>query len=311
MSRKRIRAQYANATGGGSTPTFGNFQVGPDYGESPGNDGTTVSVATSCLQPAVAASGNVTVTTTPKISAVVTGPPPTINLTANVHGTALGAPFFKSTTTGGADGGLAASVAGSCNVPAGTVDGDLLVAIVTSCATTPVGTTPPAGWTQFATFTHSANNIMVTGYRRIASSEPASYSWTATGGGNTCVAISMTRIVGTDPTTPINVSATGSGNAVSPIAPSVTTTVANCLVLIATAQRNTLDSAYTPPSGWTETYDFQFGTVALNFQDIAGDYKVFAATGATAAQTMTCTTLAASNYVTLTAAIAPGPITLA
>lgn len=39
--RRRISAKYSDATGGGSTPTIGQLDIGPDFGEGAGNDGTT------------------------------------------------------------------------------------------------------------------------------------------------------------------------------------------------------------------------------------------------------------------------------
>lgn len=78
--------------------------------------------------------------------------------------------FSRATTppnTGTASGGSII-----IPVPTGTADGDLLFAFVS------VGTgviTPPAGWTAM----FSVDTSMA--YRRVASSEPASYTWTVGG----------------------------------------------------------------------------------------------------------------------------------
>lgn len=227
----------------------------------------------------------------------------------HIGGTAVGAPFWQAVETNGATSAGSPATA-ACNVPVGTVDGDTLIAIVGGRQTAGIpGVTPPAGWTEFAT--RDENNNTIRGYWRIASSEPASYSWSVTGTANTTVAISITRINGAHATTPIDVSAVAGGSTNDPTAPTVTTTVANCMVMIACEQGPATGATYTPPAGWVERYDTNFGTAAVSLVDIAANDRVFAAIGATGAQLMDSTNLVAANWNAITVAIKPGTLVLA
>lgn len=109
-------------------------------------------------------------------------PAPGFALTAAFEdGIGEGGPLvFRSFTSQTATSGTTLII----NLPAGAVDNDLLVAIIggnRNGAGSPQVITPPAGWTQIGTTqsvdTHS-QTITYAAYAKIASSEPANWTWT-------------------------------------------------------------------------------------------------------------------------------------
>ena len=150
-------------------------------------------------------------------------------------------PVFESVATASVDG--SSLVIGK---PAGTVDGDLLIAIV-SGEDDGATITPPAGWTQIFSLVSSGGFQAVAWYR-VASGEPASFTFTSTlshemDGG-------VMRYSNTHPTTPIDVSAAVEdfGN---PTAPTVTTTVGNTQVLRVAALEDHTVADIDYPAGTT------------------------------------------------------------
>jgi len=121
--------------------------------------------------------------------------------------------------------------------PAGTEDDDLMFAILIS-ATAGDGdgstmSSVPSGWTEEHNYTNpapSGQHIYI--YWKIASSEGASYTWTWTDAGCSWVGQIMT-FRGVDTSDPIHVEGTvNQESSASPMMPSVTTTVDNCMILI-------------------------------------------------------------------------------
>ena len=111
--------------------------------------------------------------------------------------------------------------------PAGTVLNDLLIATVSTQNDTTIS--PPAGWTQLGQLTEQNDVTMGVWYRVAGGSEPASYTFTWDSSRESNGAI--LRYDGADPVAPIDVSAITSNETSSPLAPSVTTTVSNAVVL--------------------------------------------------------------------------------
>jgi hypothetical protein len=115
------------------------------------------------------------------------------------------------------------------NTPAGTQQNDLML-VVLGYNTTGGTITAPSGWT--LTSTNGSSGSSLWSYRRIAgASEPASYTWTIS------AAISASAwegsYIGVDTTTPVDV-INGSGESgTTHTTPSVTTTVANDLIIAA------------------------------------------------------------------------------
>lgn len=197
-------------------------------------------------------------------------------------------------------------------VPSGTTNGDLLVAVISASAPlTAVSINTPGGWTliNHSNGSGTGSEVGLAVFRRIASSEPADYLFTATpnaiGNGMTG---KMLRITGHDPTTPVNIAGETDN---SLVAPSVTTTVNDCLVLCCVAAVDDAVNTFTPPGTLTEQWDF--GTVGgpgTFGNSMAGATKTQAAAGATGTQTFTATGGPAANTVQ-TIAIAPAAVVAA
>lgn len=130
-------------------------------------------------------------------------------------------PVYQELTEATADG-LSVVV----DKPAGTLDGDLLVAGMTTNGVTSL--TPPAGWTEISQ--GSSGGKMTSGsWWKIASSELANYTF-QTNPAET-IYIFILRITGAHATAPVDVSAFAIGDDTTPTCPTVTTTVADTLVL--------------------------------------------------------------------------------
>ena len=178
--------------------------------------------------------------------------------------------------------------------PSGTVEGDLLICYVLSFGWGNFPTiTTLSGWTKLIERTtdkyYSGNCVGAIYYKKAGASEPSSYTWVNGGSGNTYFNCLMMRITGAHATTPIDASA--STNTVNPSTtytfPSVTTTVANTLLLLFGGLTNNPVAGEWPlaaPSGFT---------VSVNIIDTVEDvclgsaYKLQAATGATGSFTVT------------------------
>lgn len=172
--------------------------------------------------------------------------------------------------------------------PSGTADGDLLVAIAWADDTL-TNPTAPAGWTQQGT-TQSLTGVGVGKvYRKTASSEGSSYTWT--GGGYTSVVI-MFAITGHDTTTPFDIdpswagsattSATHTANAVSPAG-------SDSLLICSFALRNNNNgtNAFSTPTGMTEYADL--GDTSNPYYAASADAQALTASGSTGTRVSTST----------------------
>lgn len=149
------------------------------------------------------------------------------------------------------------------NVPSGTVDGDVMIAQISWMSNTVKTVTPPGGWTLLETDVNSAFEQRT--YVRVASSEPANYAWTFSG--TVRVEAGIGSFIGVDNTTPIDVSnGQFNSSSTSVTAPSVTTTVANALLVFCGSGNG--QGTYTPPSGMTEQWDDNttIGTLDVSFE---------------------------------------------
>lgn len=162
----------------------------------------------------------------------------------------------------------AAQNAGSSNftvsVPSGTVNGDLLIAVNASDFSTLAASPVPAGFTALATSSYDggSNSIHVAIGYRIASSEPANYTFTV--GSSSDNAAALLRITGHDSTpTIVQVAPTAFSAAAAVIAPTITPNGAtDLLVCFASSDgaNGTGTVSWTPPSGMTEHADAQSAT---------------------------------------------------
>jgi hypothetical protein len=187
----------------------------------------------------------------------------------------------------------------SINRPASAVPGDLLVVFVSDAGTTAV-TPDQAGWTLIRT--DQSHNAWITQglwYRWAGAGDPATYSFTKSNPKADMVA-AMLRITGANTTNPVDVSAGNSqGGTVSTTitAPSVTTTVANTLLL--TFASTTDGNTYTPAAGMTEQVDYTSGRWMS--EQVAT--QAIAAAGATGTRTITINNIGNVYAVASTLAI--------
>ncbi|MEW5994422.1 MAG: type II secretion system protein, partial [Candidatus Zixiibacteriota bacterium] len=118
------------------------------------------------------------------------------------------------------------------STPAGTSQGDLLIAAVVTDGNTSGTLAPPGGegWTEIDIGQQSGAVTLGVWWKLADASESPSHQFTWSGGGQESYAWIM-RFTGHDPTSPINASATNGGSSGSPTCPSVTTTVANTMIV--------------------------------------------------------------------------------
>lgn len=187
-------------------------------------------------------------------------------------------------------------------VPADTQVGDVMVASVAIGGT--VNTTAmsaPSGWTLILTKLQGKAE-QATFYRVASGSEPASYTFSMASG-TWSLAGGIVTYSGADTTTPVDGTAkSGSGSSGSASCPSMTTTVANDRVILATADNNSV--TFTPFG--TERVDVAEASLASD--DIA-DFNQ-AAAGSTGAQTVTPSNTT-KPWVCITQALKPGSGSLA
>jgi len=228
--------------------------------------------------------------------------------------------------TAGATGNTTATVTSSINAfltvalrpgttsitidqPAGTIQDDVMIA---SVAVTPSTTTitPPSGWTLVRrTDNGSATTNSLAVYRKAAgASEPTAYTWTL--GGATAAAGGIQTFMDVDTANPIDVEngqTTASGTAHA--TPSVTTTVANAMVVTSHAFAS---SATWSVSGMNEEFDIASETPTVSAGiSIVGAWVRQAAAGATGTKSATASGQADSgNAHILALKPATGPLTI-
>ena len=172
------------------------------------------------------------------------------------------------------------------NKPAGTVQGDALIA---SIAVRPRAATitAPAGWTLVRRIDNSAgsSNSLAVYYKVAGGSEPASYIWsfsamTGSAGG-------IQAFTGVDTTNPIQVeNGQTTASDLSHATASVTTTAANTMIV--TTHSFSSSASWTPPAGMAEAFDVASNTVPSSGGiSIEGNYLSQASAGSTGTKTAT------------------------
>ncbi len=165
---------------------------------------------------------------------------------AMAPGSADAAISFVAASSNATTGGGATSLA--ITKPTGVVSGHVMVATLT--ATAAGALTPPSGWTVIQDTTQGTAIRQITYYRVAGSSEGASYSW---GLGSTRQASGgIVNYSGVNTTAPIDASASAKGGSGNALAASVTTSVANDQVILASGFNIT--TTVTPPTGTTDRY---------------------------------------------------------
>lgn len=205
-----------------------------------------------------------------------------------------------------AGGSAAASV--TVNVPAGTVNGDLLVVQIGWNENATLNN--PAGWTQIREDQTGAGGVAALNSRlmyRVAASEPASYTWTFASGTRR-IAGCMVNLTGADTAAPIDSSSGQAQDGTSTAnvtAPTVDPVVADGFLLYFGASRS--GTTFTPPTGMTERYDGANGsgvTVEMATEQLASGAATGTRTGVLAAAT---TNGQAGQLVVIKAAGGAGP----
>jgi hypothetical protein len=212
--------------------------------------------------------------------------------------------YFRSAAVNQTASTGAASL--SLNVPSGTAAGDVMVAAVSSVSTTAPAT--PTGWTKVTTASASYGSGSLTIFTRVAgTTEPASYSFTL--GGTFEASGEVSTYLGVNNTTPVQVSASATGNSKTLITPSVTTTTANDFVISAVSYNAGAAVTITNPAGTTERGE------ALSTGTFLGTLVVDelqAAAGASGGQTFQSPSKIAYGAATIALAPAsPGPLSFA
>jgi hypothetical protein len=150
---------------------------------------------------------------------------------------------YRSSDSNGANSATSITV----NKPAGVVDGDVLVGSV-SFSTAITFTSAPAGWTQVRISTNGGVGVGV--WVKVASGEPASYTWNTSAASSMAAGISA--YIGVDNTTPVDAENGGmlaNGTSVTTVTP------ATMLVVSSMKGNNGVSVTFTPPAGMNERVD--------------------------------------------------------
>lgn len=294
---------YRNKGSGGAGGVAVTQAWGPKFGVP------DIEVTTTPALTKLALSGlGVTVTPAPVLSQLALS-----GLNAGVAiapaGSVLSSPFWQSVSTNTRATATATSIV--INKPSGTVQGDLMLAFQTTSGTLWPTTTPPTGWTQI----ENPQTLTVESrcwYKVAGASEPSTYTWVYSSTSSS-ITLEIHRINGVSSSAPINVSATAilaATDAVTdPPSPTVTTTVANCLVFAYIGHSHlAVSSTHLPATGHIERTDFQSSVVAANIGGAHCMTKVFGSAAVTGTATHDCTESVATDAAMIRVAIAPGSI---
>jgi hypothetical protein len=191
------------------------------------------------------------------------------------------------------------------NKPAGTINGDLLIAFISKdTGGAYEWSSVPSGWSEVIAYI-GETTVNLTIYKKVAGeSEPDNYTWTFSDAAGTVFCGSILRISGSNTADPIHKSATGQQGTPDSeaICPSVTTELDDCLILrIMVADDNTYTNNSTPADHtilWAEDSDVG--------NDITSGcaYKSLASQGASGTASFTGFD-SAQEWITVTLAIAP------
>jgi hypothetical protein len=190
------------------------------------------------------------------------------------------------------------SAGSAVNKPAGTAQGDVLVAAVQVRGMSSDTITAPTGWNLIRRDSDPNSQVTAATYWKLAgASEPATYTFTTNGGRSV---VGIDDYSGVDPSTPINVSGAASGTSAAPAAPSLTTTVANTMLIALATLRQ--QGASTTPAGMTSRWN-QNTAGGANSVGGAGADVAFAGPGATGSKGFT--TASSSEWLAQSVAIEP------
>jgi hypothetical protein len=183
---------------------------------------------------------------------------------------------FRSATTNSNAGATTLVI----TPPASLADNDVMIAVIcVNVDTTAI--TAPAGWTLIrslnTTFTARASL-----YRKLAASESGSYTWTFDSSQRSAGAIAAFTGVNTISIVDVENGQTGGGTA-NAVAPTITTTLDNDMLVYAGADDSSTVATWTPPTGMAEAAD------SNSAQSVEIAYVLQAVAGATGTKTGVCT----------------------
>jgi hypothetical protein len=215
---------------------------------------------------------------------------------------AAGPPTYQSlaTATRGSNG-----TSLTINKPTGTTQGDLLIAILSKDGTGAINT--PSGWTlinEGSSGTGSGNIRLGVFYKVAGASEPSSYTITWSDSEQAVGAILRYSNFCTG--NPINVSGSATGGSNTPTAPSVTTTVADTLVLRIYGADGDLGAGAGYPSGHTGRFSIESNSGSDTCSGGAAD-RTQTAIGATGTAAFNLTGTGSERWRAVTLAIKPNP----
>jgi type II secretory pathway pseudopilin PulG len=147
------------------------------------------------------------------------------------HKSATGASETPSVTHSGSNRQVIIGFVVKCVGEVTGIEGDLLIAAIAADGDASSSLTPPPGegWTLIDRSAYSSAVTLGAWWKIADSSESASHQFTWTGARQAYGW--MMRFAGSDPTNPINISATNGQTGSTPSSPTVTTTVDGCLIL--------------------------------------------------------------------------------
>lgn len=170
----------------------------------------------------------------------------------------MAAPTWQSVAVADSSGDVSTL---SVNKPAGTADGDLLVARA-SIQNTRSFTSEPAGWTLVDEEVNATTAIKQRIYAKNASSEPASYSWDIDVARN--ISLEIHRITGHYAASPIdtfNVTADTAAPDTTQLCNGVTPNRNDGLMLLLGAGQSAAARIFTPHASMTERSDHPSGAL--------------------------------------------------
>lgn len=136
---------------------------------------------------------------------------------------------LQAYVAGSSSNGSSSTSSLAVNVPAATVDGDLLVACITWLSSTAT-ITAPGGWTLIRSDATGAMKQAL--YRLVAQGAAGSYTWSFSAAVACAGGMLTIRSADVVDVTPIDAHGAATGSNSIPTAPSVTTTIANDLLLL-------------------------------------------------------------------------------
>jgi hypothetical protein len=211
-----------------------------------------------------------------------------------------GSPVVRSSSSASANH-PSASI--SLAKPAGTAQGDLLLAVISHQSGAAASMVPPTGWTAVPNTDYSdGNNARIHAWYKFAgASEPSSYTFTMSGSSQ-AIAGGMLAITGASGT-PINASGgqVTSTNSLYLTAPSITTTAAKTLLVYGGAINTPL--FITPPAFMRERFDV--GTTGTYNVETEVATQAVTTAGATGVRTAYVSNSGARGAAILIAVAAP------